>query len=112
MSHLLVVIGATGNQGRAVLRYFQQHEPSYRLRGTTRNPSSEAATALAKAGIEIVKAELDDPESLKQAFKDATVIFAYTAGAEIMKSSGIIGKVMSGELKPPVGQYTYDIEVQ
>ncbi|KAK5155039.1 hypothetical protein LTS14_005994 [Recurvomyces mirabilis] len=112
MSNVLVVIGATGNQGRAVLTYFQQYEPSYKLRGTSRNPSSDAAIALAKSGIEIVKADLNDLDSLKHAFKDATVIFAYTAGSEILQSSNLIPKVMSGELKPPVGQYAYEIEVQ
>ncbi|KAK4555930.1 hypothetical protein LTR86_007150 [Recurvomyces mirabilis] len=112
MSNVLVVLGATGNQGRAVLTYFQQHEPSYKLRGTSRNPSSDAAITLAKSGIEIVKADLNDLDSLKHAFQDATVIFAYTAGSEILQSSNLIPKVMSGELKPPVGQYAYEIEVQ
>ncbi|TKA76835.1 hypothetical protein B0A55_04631 [Friedmanniomyces simplex] len=112
MTKLLVVVSATGNQGAAVIKYFQQYAPSYKLRGTTRNPSSDAAIALANSGIEIVKADVNDVDSMKTAFQGADAIFAYTTFSGIMQTPEIMGKVVAGELPPPVGQYAFDVEVQ
>lgn len=76
----LVVLGATGTQGGAVLRYFVQvskvSSQSFRLRSLTRNTSSEAAQALERAGVEMVAGDLDDQTSLRHAFAGATHIFA------------------------------------
>ncbi|KAK3624617.1 hypothetical protein LTR56_014379 [Elasticomyces elasticus] len=112
MTKLLVVVSATGRQGLAIIKYFQEHVPSYKLRGTTRNTNTEAAIALVKSGVEIVPADTNDFESLKAAFKGASAIFAYTTFSGIMLTPEIMGRVVSGELPPPVGQYAYDIEVQ
>lgn len=112
MSQLLVVIGATGSQGRAVISWFQQHSPNVKLRGLTRNPSSEASSNLAKTGVDIVKADLNDLDSLKRAFKDATYIFAYTDFQTIVQSPQVMGRFQIGELKAPIGAAAFDIEVQ
>lgn len=74
---LIVVLGATGNQGGAVARRFLQ-DLRFRVRGVTRDPSSDKAKALAALGVEIVKADLHDVESLKLAFQGANVIFSVT----------------------------------
>ncbi|KXH53924.1 hypothetical protein CSAL01_04023 [Colletotrichum salicis] len=58
MSNLIIVIGAAGG---------------WKVRGTTRNTSSENAK-----GIEVVSANLNDEESLKKAFHETTAIFAFT----------------------------------
>ncbi|OPB40549.1 hypothetical protein A0O28_0006280 [Trichoderma guizhouense] len=71
---LIVVIGATGNQGGSVVNAFHG-DPSWTIRAFTRNPSSAKATALAARGVEVVKADMDDPSSLPAAFKDANAIF-------------------------------------
>lgn len=73
---LIVVVGATGNQGGSVARRFL--EAGFLVRGLTRNVSSPAATALASSSVEMVKADLDDPDSLKKAFRGANVIFSVT----------------------------------
>jgi uncharacterized protein YbjT (DUF2867 family) len=76
---LLVVIGATGNQGGSVVSRFLSLSPStYRIRGLTRNPSSAASQALVSKGVEMVAADLDDPASLDRAFEGASAIFATT----------------------------------
>ncbi|KAL3462855.1 hypothetical protein BJX64DRAFT_137189 [Aspergillus heterothallicus] len=76
---LLVVLGATGKQGGSVISYFLSLPTSpYALRGITRNPSSSKAASLAAAGVEIVKADIDDPSSLDAAFKGASAIFSVT----------------------------------
>jgi uncharacterized protein YbjT (DUF2867 family) len=68
MHKLLTVIGATGNQGLSVINAALKGG-TYRVRGLTRNPASEKATALASRGVEIVKADINDEQSLIAAFE-------------------------------------------
>ncbi|KAL2822504.1 hypothetical protein BJX63DRAFT_427070 [Aspergillus granulosus] len=76
---LLVVLGATGNQGGSIISYFLSLSPSpYSLRGVTRDPSSPKAISLAAAGVEMVRADIDDASSLDAAFKGASAIFSVT----------------------------------
>jgi len=74
---LIAVIGSTGAQGgglvRAVLR-----DGTFAARAITRNPDTEKARALAKAGAEVVRADLDDTASLEGAFKNAHGAFFVT----------------------------------
>jgi hypothetical protein len=112
MSKLLVVVGATGAQGRAVINYFQRHEPSWSIRGLTRTSQSKAALALASSGVEIIEANLNDVESLKSAFAGANFIFAYTDFAGIVKGPEVMGKFQAGDLAAPIGAESYKIEFQ
>lgn len=73
---LIVVVGATGNQGGSVARRFLA--AGYQVRGLTRNTTSPAATALTSAGIKMVHADLDDVQSLKETFRGANAIFSVT----------------------------------
>ncbi|KAK0764729.1 hypothetical protein N5P37_002196 [Trichoderma harzianum] len=73
---LICVVGATGNQGGSVARRFLA--AGFRVRGLTRNSSSPAAIELASQGAELFEANLDDPNSLDQAFAGANVIFSVT----------------------------------
>jgi hypothetical protein len=76
---LLVVLGATGNQGGSVLSYFLSLSPSpYALRAVTRDPASPKSTSLASLGVEVVAGDFDNPSSLNAAFQGATVIFSVT----------------------------------
>ncbi|KAF2679865.1 NAD(P)-binding protein [Lentithecium fluviatile CBS 122367] len=78
---LLVVFGATGNQGGSVIRYVlddPELSKRYSIRAITRNTSSTGAQALASKGIEVVAADLDDPSSLPAALKSASFIFLTT----------------------------------
>ncbi|KAF7556991.1 hypothetical protein G7Z17_g993 [Cylindrodendrum hubeiense] len=108
MSKTIVVVGATGAQGGSVARTFLQF-PGWRVRGITRNPSGEAAQALAALGVEIVQGELDDKQSLVQAFEGATVIFSNT------DFFNHFFHVMNPENLPAgrtPGEYAYDREVE
>ncbi|KAM0712012.1 hypothetical protein Q7P37_011106 [Cladosporium fusiforme] len=80
VDNMLVVLGATGNQGGAVLRNFatQPYGVKYKLRGVTRNLRSTAAQSLQAMGIDMVEADLDDLASVQAAFSGATHIFATT----------------------------------
>ena len=59
---IILVTGATGQQGGAVAR--QLLSGGCKVRAMTRNPQSEAAKALSNIGAEVVKGDLDDPASL------------------------------------------------
>lgn len=77
MPNLICVIGVTGNQGGAVAQRFLK-DPNFEVRGLTRDPASEKARQLAAQGIEIVQAELNNVQSLVNAFKGASLIFSVT----------------------------------
>lgn len=77
MSKLIVVVGATGTQGGSVVDALLQ-DPTYRVRGLTRNPDSDTAKTLKMKGAEITAANLNDKDSLIKAFEGANVIFAVT----------------------------------
>jgi nucleoside-diphosphate-sugar epimerase len=74
---IIAVVGATGQQGGAVARTFAKL-PGWTVRGLTRNVNSDAAKALTKSGVHPIAADLDDVESLKQAFTGASAVFGVT----------------------------------
>ena len=80
MSKLLVVFGATGQQGSSVVSYVKERmSDKFKIRAITRDPSKPEAKTLQESGVEVVKADLGDKQSIKQAFKGADTIFAMTA---------------------------------
>ncbi|KAK6415244.1 hypothetical protein LTR95_017618 [Oleoguttula sp. CCFEE 5521] len=107
---LIVVVGATGSQGSAVISWIQAHEPTWSIRGLTRNVSSEASKGLAASGVEMVTANSNDLTSLKSAFKGASYIFAYTDFGSIM--GDCMGEFAKGEVAAPVGIEANKIEQQ
>jgi hypothetical protein len=64
-------------QGGSVAGRFLSHA-DWRVRGLTRDPGSAKAKAWASEGVDIVKGDHDDLESLKAAFQGAHAIFAVT----------------------------------
>jgi uncharacterized protein YbjT (DUF2867 family) len=72
----ITVIGATGQQGGAVIdALLKQRIP---IRAVTRNPNGEKARALAERGVEVVYADLEDVDSVRAAFDGAAAAFAMT----------------------------------
>ncbi len=92
MSNRIVVIsGATGQQGGAVARALAGK--GFTIRALTRNPESDAAKAVARdTGAQLVKAELDDEASIRAALTGAWGAFAvqntWTAGVEGEEAQG------------------------
>ena len=74
---LITVVGATGAQGGATARALLRDE-TFAVRAVTRDPNSEAAQALAEAGAEIVRADIDDEASLVAALDGAYGAFFVT----------------------------------
>ncbi|KFA76231.1 hypothetical protein S40288_10300 [Stachybotrys chartarum IBT 40288] len=72
---VIVILGATGNQGGSVADTFFE-KPGWQIRALTRNTSSAKAHALAKRGAQVVTADIDNPETLPAAFEGAHAVFA------------------------------------
>jgi len=87
---VILVTGATGQQGGAVARELLAN--GYKVRAFTRKPESEKAHELADLGAEIVKGDFDDPQSLEGAMKEVWGVFAvqntWEAGVEKEEKQG------------------------
>ncbi|EJD00674.1 NmrA-domain-containing protein [Fomitiporia mediterranea MF3/22] len=82
--HLIAVVGATGAQGGSVVQYLlNDPDHTFRVRGLTRNVDSPKAKELAKRGVEVVKADLSDADSVRSAFKGAYGVFGVTSFWEL-----------------------------
>jgi uncharacterized protein YbjT (DUF2867 family) len=86
----ILITGATGKQGGAVIRALMGK--GFRLRAMTRKTDSAAALALAAAGVELVRGDLDDAASLKAALTGAWGTLAvqntWEAGVEKEEEQG------------------------
>jgi uncharacterized protein YbjT (DUF2867 family) len=87
MSKVLTVVGGTGTQGLSLINA-AIIDGSYHIRALTRNPSSEKAKALTAKGVEVVKADLNDEQSLIKAFEGSTAIFGVTDFFEPFAANG------------------------
>jgi uncharacterized protein YbjT (DUF2867 family) len=76
---IIVVIGATGAQGGGLVRAITaDRSGEFSARAVTRKPDSDQAKALAKAGVEVVAGDTDQPETLGPAFAGAYGAFCVT----------------------------------
>src|SRR6476659_7884858 len=82
---LIVVVGATGQQGGGVLRALQARG-QFKVRALTRNPAKHRELA-----EEVVEGDLSKPETLKPAFEGAHGVFLVTnvqeAGTDELKQA-------------------------
>src|SRR5215204_24315 len=86
----ILVTGATGKQGGALVREFAGK--GFTLRAMTRNPASDAATNLRTHGVEVVQGDLNEAGSVRQALQGAWGVFAvqntWDAGVEGEETQG------------------------
>ena len=71
---IILVTGATGRQGGAVIRHMLPG--GWKLRALTRSPNGYAAGLLSGQGVEIVQGDLEDPAALERAARGAYGIFS------------------------------------
>jgi uncharacterized protein YbjT (DUF2867 family) len=80
---LVLVTGATGRQGGAVVRHMLDR--GWTLRALTRNPETSAAQELVRRGVEVVRGDLEDPPSLEKAARGVDGVYSvqdfWTVGA-------------------------------
>ena len=75
----IVVVGATGAQGGGLVRaILADPTGGFAVRAVTRDVGTEKARQLAKLGAEVVAANVDDAESLKQVFRGAHGAYCVT----------------------------------
>ncbi|SCU99894.1 LAMI_0G01530g1_1 [Lachancea mirantina] len=81
MPKILVVFGATGNQGGSVVDSVLEDatlSKKYQVRAVTRDASSGAAQLLRNKGVEVVEASYDDERAVAAALKNAHTVFSNT----------------------------------
>jgi uncharacterized protein YbjT (DUF2867 family) len=76
----VVVTGATGQQGGAVVKNLL--ERGHEVRAVTRSTDSAKARVLANAGVTLIRTSLEDTAALTKALEGATSLFAMTTPFE------------------------------
>jgi uncharacterized protein YbjT (DUF2867 family) len=71
---IVLVAGATGRQGGAVIRHMSGK--GWKLRALTRQPDGHAARSLRQCGVEVVMGDLEDPASLQRAVRGAYGVYS------------------------------------
>lgn len=71
---MVLVIGATGNQGHQVVRALLAG--GWRVRALTRQPESPRAQTLRRLGVDVVGGDLGDPGRLAQALQGVEAVFS------------------------------------
>ncbi|MFP4597608.1 MAG: NmrA/HSCARG family protein [Persicimonas sp.] len=74
----ILVIGATGQQGSAVVRHLSAQEDRFRVHGLTRNPSSEPAQKMSARVATMLQGDLEDKDSLRRVMEGMDGVFCVT----------------------------------
>jgi uncharacterized protein YbjT (DUF2867 family) len=76
---IIAVVGSTGSQGGGLVNaILGDSNGGFAARALTRDPGKDKAATLAAGGAEVVKADIDDVESLKAAFAGAYGVYGVT----------------------------------
>jgi len=86
----ILVTGATGKQGGAVLRHLRKR--GFPVRALTRDPDKPEARSLAGHGTEVVRGDQDDPASLDRALDGVYGVYAMGTYRE----KGLEGEIRMG----------------
>ena len=82
MSKVLVVFGATGQQGGSIINFVlndAELSKEFQIRAVTRNISAPAAKTLQTRAVEVVSADLDNLDSVVTAVGGAHTVFGVTS---------------------------------
>ncbi len=74
----ILVTGATGNQGGAVVDHLLESDHAFDVHRLTREASSDAAAALEDRGVTMIEGDLNDPKTLREPVAGADAVFAVT----------------------------------
>jgi uncharacterized protein YbjT (DUF2867 family) len=96
---LIVVTGATGQQGGATARHLLAQ--GWRVRALVRDPNKPAAQELAAKGAELAQGDLDDRASLDRALSGAYGAFSVQT---FMGPDGPVGEMRQGKLLADAAQ--------
>ncbi|PVF92671.1 NAD(P)-binding protein [Serendipita vermifera] len=90
---VIVVFTATGKTGGGAIDAILD-DGTFAPRAVTRNPEGDAARALTARGIEVVKADLDDPSTLENALQGAYGVLGATDYWTAYEKEAIQGKAL------------------
>jgi uncharacterized protein YbjT (DUF2867 family) len=89
---LILVTGATGQQGGAVARHLLKR-PGFAVRALTRDPFKLASDKLAKAGAKLVRGDLDNTASVRDAVEGVYGVFS----VQNFMETGFEGEIRQGK---------------
>lgn len=90
----ILVTGATGQQGGAVVRALAASQAGFRIRALVRDPERPRATDLAKRGIEAAVGNLNDEASIRAALEGVHGVFS----VQTPLKNGVEGEERQGKL--------------
>ncbi len=76
---MIIVTGATGQLGRAIVHHLVGRVPVHEVGASVRDPAK--AADLAALGVRVRRGDFDDPESLRDAFEGATQVLIVSSNA-------------------------------
>ncbi len=88
---VVLVTGATGRQGGAVVRHMLPK--AWKLRALTRRPEAHEAQSLARQGVQVVQGDLEEPASIARAAEGVYGIYS----VQDFWSVGAKGEVQQGK---------------
>ncbi|ODR79873.1 NmrA family protein [Haladaptatus sp. W1] len=74
----VLVVGATGTQGGAVVDHLLASDKEFDVHGLTRNPGSDAAQQLADRGVTVEEGNLGEKDTLRPLVEDVDAVFGVT----------------------------------
>ncbi len=95
---LILVTGATGNQGGAVAHHLLLRG-NFRVRAFVRDPNKPAAQALQQAGAELVEGDLNDRASLDRALQGVAGVFSVQSFNDGLSAEVRQGKTVADAAK-------------
>jgi len=83
----VLVTGATGTVSTALLGALKG-KPGLKLRALVRDPAGAKAQALQKDGVEVVAGDLEEPDTLTEAFEGVDILWLLTPASALEPSMG------------------------
>jgi len=95
----IVVTGATRNQGGATARYLLAD--GWHVRALVRDDTTPAAAALAAAGAELVRGDLDDPASLETAVRGTYGVYSVQSANpnELAQGTNVVDAAKAADVR-------------
>lgn len=100
---VILVTGATGTQGGAVVRSLSKR--GWKVRGLTRNPDTEKADILREMNVEVVRGDLNNPGTVRKYLDDVYGVFSvqnfweHGADIEVKQGKALIDLARDAEIK-------------
>src|SRR5882762_7849170 len=96
----VLVTGATGTVSTALLGALKG-KPGLRLRALVRDPTGAKAQTLQKEGVEVVAGDLEEPDTLQEAFEGVDIVWnsAIKAGHDAPNRNGRLHALVEESVK-------------